>query len=91
MTESDHADQPRPARRHFFRDRLRPKTFGFRVDDLHRVAAVARIAGDQPAPKRRLDCGQFLAKFLIYTIPPIGINEQQVQIGSSWRPPRPRQ
>ena len=35
------------ARRHLIGDRLRPKTFGFRIDDLDRVAAIARITGDQ--------------------------------------------
>ena len=78
MAERDHADQARLARHHLLRDRLRPKAFGFRVDDLDRVTAVAGIPCDQSAPQRRLDRGQFLAKFLIYTVPPIWIDEQQI-------------
>ena len=78
MAERDHADQARLARHYFFRDRLRPKTFGFRIDDLDCVTAIAGISGDQSAPQWWLDRGQFLAKFLIYTVAPIWIDEQQI-------------
>ena len=57
--------------------------FGFGVDDLDAIAAVAHVSGDQPAPQRRLDGGEIVAQRLIYLLAPVRIDEQQVKCRNS--------
>ncbi len=50
VPEDDHADQARRAGRDHFRDHVDADIVGLGVDDFHAVAAVAHVAGDEPAP-----------------------------------------
>ena len=88
MAEDDHAHEPRPARCCFRRHSCGVPPLRLGIDDLDRIASVAHMAGDQPAPQRRLDGAQLVAELLVNLAAITWVYEEQIKIGHAKLPHR---